>query len=76
MTDKRSDLADLLLILFRRRRFIILNTLVVSLLVLGATFLFTPRYTAVTTLLPPRTTATGSWGWGASCSASTSSSSA
>jgi tyrosine-protein kinase Etk/Wzc len=54
MTEKRGDLADLLLILFKRRRFIILNTLVVTLVVLGITFLLTPRFTAVTTLLPPK----------------------
>ena len=59
MTEKRGDLSDLLLILIKRRRFIILNTLVVSLLALGATFLMTPRFTAMTTLFPPKSEGEG-----------------
>ena len=54
MTAPRNDLSELLLVLLRRRRFLFWNTLVVTLLVMGLTFMLTPRFTAVTTILPPQ----------------------
>ncbi len=59
MTAPRNDLSELLLVLLRRRRFLFWNTLVVTLLVMGLTFMLTPRFTAVTTILPPQSEGEG-----------------
>jgi tyrosine-protein kinase Etk/Wzc len=62
MTEPRNDLAEFFLMLLRRRRFLVWNTLVVTLLVLGITFVLTPRFTAVTTILPPQSEGEGLMG--------------
>lgn len=54
MTEKRNDLGDLLYVVLKRRKFLIWNTVIVTLLVLGITFLLPPRYRATATLLPPQ----------------------
>ena len=62
MTAPQSDLSDLLLMLLRRRRFLFWNSLIVTLAVLAVTFFLTPRYTAVTTILPPENEGDGLMG--------------
>jgi tyrosine-protein kinase Etk/Wzc len=62
MTEPRNDLSELLLMLLRRRRFLVWNTVVVTLLMLGLTFVLTPRFTAVTTVLPPQSEGEGMLG--------------
>lgn len=59
MTEPRNDLSEFLLMLLRRRRFLFWNTLIVTLVVMGLTFAMTPRFTAVTTILPPQSEGEG-----------------
>lgn len=54
MTESRNDLGDLLYVVLKRRKFLILNTLIVSSLVMGISFILPVRYRAAATLLPPQ----------------------
>lgn len=53
--EAQTPAFDLLLLLTARVRFILLLTLGAMLLALGSTFLMTPSYTAIATILPPQT---------------------
>lgn len=54
MIERGGDLGEFVYILLKRRKFLILNTLIVTLLVMGGSFLLPLRFTATATLLPPK----------------------
>ena len=54
MTERSGDLGDFVYILLRRRKFLFWNTFVVTVLVMGGSFLLPLRFTATATLLPPK----------------------
>jgi uncharacterized protein involved in exopolysaccharide biosynthesis len=55
---------NLLLVLLKRRTFLFWNTFIVTALMIVATFLMTPRFTATATLLPPQDESKGLFGLG------------
>lgn len=56
---RRGDIADFILLLLKYRRFLFLNTLTVTLVVLGISFLLPVRYRATATMLPPQESGEG-----------------
>ena len=64
MTEKRGDLSDFLFVVLKRRRFLMWNTVIVTVAALVISFLLTPRFTATTTILPPQEDGSGIMGLG------------
>ena len=53
MSEKLTDLGGFLYVILKHRKFLIWNTVLVSLLVMGGSFLLPVRYRATATILPP-----------------------
>ena len=54
MSRNRGDFSDFLYVVLKRRRFLVWNTVIVTLAVLVISFLLTPMFTASTSILPPQ----------------------